>query len=269
MAKRGTAGRGRAPASTDCIGREEPSRPPAIVGPVPGPTALRSLATQVRLRHGFSTAAMGSMGLINAPDPAPVLESRRRFAAELGVDPASITVVGAVHGTEVARVDAPRSLFADVDGLVTDRAGIALFATYADCYPLVAYDPHHHAVGLVHAGWRGTASGIAQRLVSVLMENFDTDPEALLVGIGPGICGACYEVGPEFADHFPDAVLTRAVGARMLLDLAEANRLQFLAAGVGADHIEVDGSCTLETADLFSHRRQPDGTRFAALVALR
>jgi len=236
---------------------------------VPGPTALRSLAAQKSLIFGFSTCGMGSMGLSHAPDPAPVLESRRRFAAELGLDPASITAIEAVHGANVARVDSARKLVPEVDGLVTDRPGIALFATYADCYPLIAYDPVHHAVGLAHAGWRGTASGIAERLLLALKDNFDSDPESLLVGIGPGICGACYEVGPEFADRFPEAVIKWAEGDRLNLDLAEANRLQFLAAGVDARHIEIDGSCTLESEDLFSHRRQPDGTRFAALVALR
>ena len=253
-------------------GCEETSRPGSaavIVGGVPRTTALHTLAGQPRLAHGFSTVAMGSMGLGPALDPLPVLESRRRFAAELGLDPASITPVGAVHGADLARVDVARQLVAEVDGLVTDTPGIALFATFADCYPLLAYDPVNQAVGLAHAGWRGTASGIAEKLVATMEANFDSDPGALLIGIGPGICGSCYEVGSEFADRFPDAVLAWREGRRLVLDLAEANRLQFLAAGVRADHIEVEGSCTLESENFFSHRGQPDGTRFAALVALR
>ena len=211
---------------------------------------------------------MGSMGLTHATDPLPVLESRRRFAGAVGIDPASLTPLGAIHGSEVARVEAAGALVPDVDGLVTDTLELGLFATFADCYPLIAYDPAHHAVGLAHAGWRGTAAGIAGRLVAALAENFGSEPGTLQVGIGPGICGACYEVGPEFADRFPEETLTRGEEGRLLLDLAEANRLQFLAAGVAADKIELSGDCTLESPAFFSHRGLPDGSRFAAVVAL-
>lgn len=212
---------------------------------------------------------MGSMGLTHAPDRARVLDSRRRFALEMGLEPASITSIGAVHGAAIELVDTAQPVVPEVDGLVTATSGVALFATFADCYPLLAYDPAAGAVGLAHAGWRGTAAGIAQRLVTALEQNFNSDPETLLIGIGPGICGGCYEVGPEFADRFPDSALRRGEGDRLMLDLAEANRLQFLAAGIRADHIEIEGSCTLESELFFSHRGQPDGTRFAALVALR
>ena len=211
---------------------------------------------------------MGSMGLTHAPDPVPVLESRRRFAGAVGIDPAWITPLGAVHGSDVGRVEAAGTLVPGVDGLVTDALRVGLFATFADCYPLIAYDPAHHAVGLAHAGWRGTAAGIAGRLVAALAENFGSEPGSLHVGIGPGICGACYEVGPEFADRFPEETLTRGAEGRLLLDLAEANRLQFLAAGVAAEKIELSGDCTLESPAFFSHRGLPDGSRFATLVAL-
>lgn len=231
--------------------------------------ALRSLASHRRLVHGFSTVAMGSMGLSHAPDPVPVLNSRSDFARLLGIDPTAITAVGAVHGSAVGRVDSAREVVPDVDALVTDTPGVGLLATFADCYPLLAYDPANHAIGLAHAGWRGSAGGIAEGLVESLRSNFGSRAETLQIGIGPGICGNCYEVGPEFADRFPEAVLRRGSDDRLLLDLAEANRLQFVAAGVDPARIELVAACTLESESLFSHRRRPDGARFAALVALR
>lgn len=216
--------------------------------------------------HGFSTSELGSVGLTHAPDKAAVLESRRRFLEELGLDGASLTVAGAVHGAQVARVDEPRESIDGVDALITDRPGVALFATYADCYPIVLWDPEHHAVGLVHAGWRGTEAGVANAAVKAMQQEFGSDPAALRAGIGPGICGLCYEVGAEVAARF-DPSFTRPSGDAFLLDLAAANRAQLQAAGV--KNIFSLDLCTKETEYLPSHRRDHDGTRFGAIVALR
>lgn len=207
--------------------------------------------------------------MTHAPDPESVLANRRRLAAAAGLAAEGLTVIGAVHGTRVARVDEPLALVEDVDGLITDRRGVALFAAYADCYPLVAYDPLRNVVGLAHAGWRGTAGGIAGSLVAALQREYGSQPADLWIGIGPGICGRCYEVGPEFTEHFAPEFLSPGTGDRLLLDLRAANRRQLESAGVDQARIGESELCTRESDELFSHRRQPDGTRFAGLVALR
>src|SRR5260370_1056818 len=96
------------------------------------------------------------MGLTHAPDPEAVMASRRQFARTLGIDAEPLTVAGAVHGNGVARVDEHLDVVKGVDALVTDRRGVALFATFADCYPIVLWDAEHRCAALVHAGWRGT-----------------------------------------------------------------------------------------------------------------
>ena len=212
---------------------------------------------------------MGSMALTNSSDPERVLENRRRFAAAAGVPSESITVVGAVHGAEVARIDAPAALVAGVDGLVTDSPDVSLFATFADCYPLVIFDPDLHALALGHAGWRGTKGGMAGQLVAALAREYGSDPAGMLAVVGPGICGECYEVGPEFAERFGASLLMAGRGDRLLLDLREANRLQLVAAGIPSDRITVVDTCTLESEEFFSHRRKPDGSRFATLAFFR
>ncbi len=206
------------------------------------------------------------MGLTNAPDPDRVHENRRRLAARLGRPVESLSALGAVHGAEVARLARPAALVAGVDGLVTDRQDVTLFATFADCYPLVLFDPARHALALGHAGWRGTQAGIAGRLVDALGREFGVEPGGLSAVIGPGICGRCYEVGPEFAGKFEAAVLREGRGDRLLLDLVEANRRQLIAAGIPERMITVVGTCTFESEEYFSHRRQPDGSRFATLA---
>jgi polyphenol oxidase len=236
---------------------------------VPVFLSIPPLAAERYVVHAFSTVPMGSMGLTHAVDPDLVAENRRRFARSLNVKPEWLTVVGAVHGSEVARVDRPVSLVKEVDAIVTDRPGVALFAVFADCYPLIVYDPVNRALGLAHAGWRGTEAGLAKKVVAMLKREYGSVASELRVGIGPGICGNCYEVGPEFAERFPPTVLKAGGGDRLLLDLVAANRHQFLEAGVLPRRIRALEFCTLESDRLFSHRRQPDGSRFAALAVLR
>jgi YfiH family protein len=231
------------------------------------PTVLHvpALAKQPGFVHAFSTLALGSM---RRRDGQLLTRERRDFAAVVGVDPRAIAFVGAVHGAEVVRADEP-GVYEGVDGLVTERPGLALFASYADCYPIVLYDPRQRAAGLVHAGWRGTLGGVAASAVRAMENEFGSRPAELLAGIGPGICGACYEVGPEVAKRFPEAVRRSHGDGRWLLDLAEANRWQLEAAGVRRARIQIHGACTRETSYLPSHRRSPDGARFGCLVALK
>jgi len=230
------------------------------------PAALHvpELADEPGLVHGFSTLALGSVGLKHAPDPEPVLASRRTFAGVLGLDGVELTTVGSVHGAAVARVDKPGGSVDDVDALITDDPSVALFATYADCYPIVLWDPEKRVAGLVHAGWRGTRAGVARAAVAFMEDEYGC--HHVRAGIGPGICGRCYEVGEDVASQFDARFITRS-GDQSLLDLAAANRAQLQDAGARA--IYDIGICTKEHYLFPSHRRSPDGKRFGAIVAVR
>jgi YfiH family protein len=231
------------------------------------PAALHvpELADEPGLVHGFSTVTVGSVGLKHAPDPGPVLAARRTFAGALGLEGVELTTIGSVHGADVARVDEPGGSVDDVDALVTDRPGVALFATYADCYPIVLWDPEKRVVGLVHSGWRGTLAGVATAAIGYMREEYGC--RHIRAGIGPGICGRCYEVGEEVAGKFDARLINPAPGGKWLLDLAAANRSQLESAG--ADAVYDIGICTKENYLFPSHRRHPDGTRFGAIVSLR
>jgi YfiH family protein len=228
---------------------------------------IPGLAAKPGLVHGFSTLALGSVGLTQAPDPEAALISRRDFARELGVDADPITTAGAVHGAAVARVDEPLEVIQGVDALITDRRGVALFATFADCYPIVLWDPEHRAAALAHAGWRGTLARVGPAALMAMRDAYGTMPGDVVAGIGPGICGRCYEVGEEVASQFDSRFVSGGSGDRMLLDLAASNRAQLEEDGVAQVHV-LD-LCTKETSYLPSHRRSPDGTRFGTIVALR
>jgi YfiH family protein len=228
---------------------------------------IPELESESGLLHGFSTLLMGNVGLSRAPDPEPVLASRRDFARSLGTDSAALTVVGAVHGATVARVDEPQGVVQGVDALVTDRRGVPLFATYADCYPIVLWDPQRRCVALAHAGWRGTVARVGPATVRKMADEYGSEPTNIRAGIGPGICGSCYEVGEEVASHFDPRFVKPGRDDRFFLDLAAVIRAQLNEAGVKEVHVL--GLCTKETLFLPSHRREPDGTRFGAIVALR
>ena len=225
---------------------------------------MPELADEPGLVHGFSTVAIGSVGLKHATDRSAVLASRQAFLRVMGLDGQALTAVGAVHGAGVARVDEPVDSVDDVDALVTDQPGVVLFATYADCYPIVLWDPEKRVAGLVHAGWRGTEAGVARAAVAFMRDEYGC--RHVRAGIGPGICGRCYEVGEEVALKFDARFVAPGSRGRWLLDLAAANAAQLEDAGVRA--VYDIGMCTKESYLFPSHRRMPDGTRFGAIVAL-
>jgi YfiH family protein len=143
--------------------------------------------------------------------------------------------------------------------------------------PLLFYDPRRPAVGVAHAGWRGTVAGMAEATVRAFVENFGTQPSDLRVVIGPSIGPCCYEIGPEVIaavqERLPTApaLLSRRDGKAAYFDLWKANRDLLVQAGVLDDHIEVSGLCTAHHADtFFSHRATGGATgRFAAVIGLR
>lgn len=225
--------------------------------------------------HGLSgrvpgTPGDGDIAYTEGAEPAGITQNRREFLAELGVGPGSLTLADQVHGSSVAAVraaDRGRGLppsfdgFADTDGLVTTETGLALGVIVADCVPLVLYDPVHHALGVVHAGWRGTVAMIAARAIETMAEHFGTRPPDVLAGIGPSIGPCCYEVGDEVIAAWRSSGMDCADEAvrdgerRSHLDLWTANRLVLESAGLFREHIEAANVCVhCEAGKYFSHR---------------
>jgi hypothetical protein len=163
----------------------------------------------------------------------------------------------------------------NTDGLVTDEPGLALLLRFADCQPILLYDPEHHALGLAHAGWRGVVQGIARRTVEAMQEAFGTRPETLIAGLGPAIGPCCYTVGHKVAAAMGYALpdwnrVMRAIGEdTWRFDLPAANAQQLAATGVRA--IEQAHICTAcHNDEFFSHRADHGTTgRFAVVAYLK
>ena len=210
-------------------------------------------------------------------DPAAVAENRHRIYAHLDLAPEQVVLTGQVHGSHVARVDATDGgrVLPNTDGLVTDVPEAALLLRFADCQPILLYDPAHHALGLAHAGWRGVALGIARRAVEAMQEAFDTEPSDLVVGLGPAIGPCCYTVGHEVAaamgyalPHWKQVMHVQDEDT-WRFDLPAANAQQLIAAGVC--QIEQASLCTsCHNDEFFSHRADGGQTgRFATVAYLQ
>jgi purine-nucleoside/S-methyl-5'-thioadenosine phosphorylase / adenosine deaminase len=210
-------------------------------------------------------------------EPERVRENRQRSFRALDLNPTSIFDVWQVHGREVVFADRPRKpedAYHQADVLLTDRPGVTLFMRFADCVPIVLYDPRQGVVGLVHAGWRGTVKRTPAAAIQAMQTRYHCRPADILAGIGPSIGSHHYPVGMEVVQHVQNAFGARAAAflvqqnGQANLDLWLANRMVLEDCGV--EKIEVSGLCTAcNPGDWYSHRGEGGRTgRFGALIAL-
>ncbi len=238
------------------------------------------------LRHGFSTRLGGysrdyfaSLNMRELPAENPTFPEKHRllFREALGLQKGMIVYGEQVHGNEVATIDRViPSPLPNIDGLVTDRKGIILMAFFADCVPLYFLAPKVPAVGLVHAGWRGTLLSIAVEAVKKITEIWSLSPADILVGIGPSIGACCYEVDSKIKDNFcnQNNMYQKAFSLvdhnRYLLDLQLVNIIQLREHGIKDENISTNNICTSCNSQLFySYRRDKGLTgRMAGLISL-
>ena len=210
-------------------------------------------------------------------EAARVRENRNRSLAAMGRRLESMFDVWQVHSADYVLSRAPRHPdegYQKADIILTDTPGVTLYMRFADCVPVLLYDPVRAVVGMVHAGWLGTVRGAARVAVQAMAAGYGSRPADILAAIGPSIGVDHYEVGADVLDQVAQAfgaegtMLVQVRGDRSYLDLWAANRIQLQQLGV--DQIEVAGLCTAcHTDDWFSHRAEKGRTgRFGALIAL-
>lgn len=259
------------------------------------PEAWLLRAPNLDLPHGFATRLGGvsdgpfaslNLGLSSGDAPALVEANRDRVLTAFGVDREAVTAFDQVHGDRI--LEAGPSWFEEqADAAVSASPGAFLVVSVADCFPLLFHDPVRGVIGAAHCGWRGTVLGLAGKVVSAMVARHGSRPRDVRVAIGPGIRGACYQVGPEVAESFrsagfPAAVVRRERGEvapaakspsqarqevtasasaivtedRYRLDLPAANRWSLRGAGVPDANVVDLGRCThCEPERFFSHRR--------------
>ena len=245
------------------------------------------------LVHGVTTRKGGvskgpffslNLGTQTGDDPHRVFCNLNKLLSHLSWDSPSVVIPNQVHGKNVVLITkeswgndtAPHGLvLSGVDGLTTKEKGVLLMIKVADCIPVFLYDPANPAISLIHAGWRGTASGIIAQGVVAMKESFGTKPKTIKAGIGPGIGACCYEVREDVRETFLKQKLDNSawqMGAdkKIFLDLKRAIFLKLISCGLHKENIEVASECTSCNPDLFfSHRRDKGQTgRMAAMMGL-
>lgn len=230
--------------------------------------------------HGFSTRLGGSstgpfaglnLGLKGGDDPGIVAKNRQRFLNVWGKSTQDLFYGEQVHGKNVFRVTAEfikqsvREIPA-TDALVTAEKQVLLGAFSADCLLVILLDRKTPAVGIAHAGWRGTLGGILAAVVQSMENNFQSEPGSLEVLMGPAIGPCCYAVGKEVLDFCAgspwgkEAVFYPGPGPENpFLDLQRTNRNILCRAGVQPANIFMNGYCTHCRGDLFYSYRGAGG----------
>jgi YfiH family protein len=284
----------------------------------------RHLSALPWLAHGFSTRVAGfsrvygngdlNLGFTKDDSKAAVERNRAAFLQELGtvatrrraskrgkIPGWPLITLRQIHSDVIHRIESPPSEPLFGDGMITATPGLLLAIQTADCLPVILVDARTHAVGVFHAGWRGTVQRIVEKGVGEMHRCFGSRPRDLKAAIGPGIQGCCYEVGEEVRTKFesqfeygsklfrevkesdpvrekyPLLFLTaRAPGHSVLpkkifLDLVEANRQQLLAAGLPKKNIESSPLCTnCHPEMLFSYRAEKGKTgRMMGVAGIR
>ena len=281
-----------------------------------------SLAKIVWLAHGFSTRHGGvsqayggnalNLGFTTHDSRSAVENNRQAFASAVLARPADtqlkcgqvpwpIVTARQIHSDLIHFVSSRPDYPLAGDGLITRTPNLLLAVMAADCLPIMIVDTKQQAVGIFHAGWRGTLKRIAEKGAGELRRHFRSRPADMKAAIGPGIRDCCYQVGPEVREKFegqfgyasslfretkesdevrqkyPLLFLNqRAPGhgehpEKIFLNLAEANRRQLIDAGISPQDISDLNRCTCCRPDVFfSHRAEKGMTgRMLAAVGVR
>lgn len=164
------------------------------------------------------------------------------------------------------------------DGLYTDRPNLFLALCFADCVPVYFYDPVRSLAGIAHAGWKGTALGIAASMVDTWVSREGSNPADIHAVIGPAIGACCYTVDDHVIDKIRNLPLQQEDKAFLTikegeyrLELKEVNRQLLVHAGIPNSQIKVSSLCTsCEHSLFFSHRRDRGKTgRMMSFIGLK
>ncbi len=228
--------------------------------------------------HGFSTREGGitvdppkaslNLSWTRCGSPEEVIANFKIFAEGAGIDYDDMAVVNHEHGANVLRIaheHRGRGFYKDplppCDGIITDDPTVTLVTSHADCGAYFFYDPVHRAIGMAHAGWKGTLLRIGAEMARRMAEEFDTDPSDIIAATGPCICRDCFEVdadlGEKFQSEFGYPGISRpGRQGKAYVDLELAAAVQFVEAGIRPESITLMNACTYENRrHFFSHRR--------------
>ncbi len=234
------------------------------------------LAYGNRMIHGFSQKPH----TVGGPDfdRSLVLSHREALCQALNLPVENLVVPAQTHSKTVRHHTDTN--FSATDGIILTQPGIPVMLMFADCTPVLLYDPNQHVGAVVHAGWRGTSQAITQEAIQQLIQHYGVSADQLIGVVGPSIGACCYEVSQEVVTAVKETLPEHAQSklthpnpdptrANPHVDLKWANTQQMIAAGLSPDNVEVMSTCTqCQPETLWSYRRGEHGRQAAIMMLL-
>ncbi len=226
------------------------------------------------LRHGFlgrnGGNSQGAFASLNVSfsvgdDPQAVKDNYCAMKGAVGMAGTRMVTMRQRHGDHVIDVAVPCKDAGEGDAMVTEAPGVFLGVLTADCVPILCWanTPRRKLAAVIHAGWRGTLSGVAAKTVRHIENRYGTGPQELWCAVGPAIGPCCYEIGADVSEPLVRAWGDTAEASRecrdgkTYLDLRRLNTALLAAAGVPEERISTTGPCTACSAtEFFSYRRE-------------
>lgn len=256
---------------------------------------FQNLSSFPNIKHFISTREGGesqeafkglNLGLHVSDDANLVVENRKKLADSLTTPFENFVYANQTHSDHVAiltqehqgrGITSYEDAIPDTDALVTNQKNIYLTILTADCVPLLFYDKEKQVIGAAHAGWKGTVQKIGLKTLQKMMQEFDSQPTDVWVGIAAHIQVHNYEVGGEVVQATEEAFGTKdkylfwnQATKHYHLDLTYANKQPLIEAGIPAENIEVSDHCVFDNPKLFYSSRYGKGKtgRFATGIML-
>lgn len=210
-----------------------------------------------------------NVGLNTAEDQNRVWQKRSQFLEQLGIPVSSVVFARQIHSSTVHYVTNPGTVDG-ADGYITDRPGLALAIQVADCAAVFIADRSRGVIGAAHAGWKGAASSIIKKTVS-MMQSKGAKPENMQAWISPCIGVTRFEVGEEVAELFPSEYVLRAGFKKPHIDLKAYVSSHLMQCGLAENRIYTDPGCTYDDSEQFySYRRDKERAgRMLGLIMMR
>ncbi len=230
------------------------------------------------VKHCFSTRVGGvsngkystmNLSYTNGDDKEKVDENFKRICNIIGAEPSNLVFSKQTHTVNIVNITKLGEIVPpDTDGMITNLKGAVLCSSYADCVPLIFYDPNKKVIASSHSGWRGTVGEIGRLTVERMSNDYGCNPHDIVAVIGPSICMDCYEVDDTVVREVmkmnidvPPSALLQKGGGKYQLDLKELCKSTLIKSGVKETHILKSDICTCCNSQYLHSHRATKGER--------
>ena len=243
-----------------------------------------------KLTHCFTTKLAGrnkelNLQLNEVANREEIIENYQKICSTIGVDYKDLVFSNQIHEDTIRHIDSTNRgegvtksrIESGCDGMVTDSNDIALITFYADCVPVLFYDPVMNVAAMSHAGWRGTVKKIGVKTVEAMNEAYGCKAKDVIACIAPSIGPCCFEVDELVVEQFKKAfsfwekLIEPSENDKSKINLWKANSMQLIEVGLKEENVQVSDLCTVCNNNVFYSYRADKGKtgRMGAIMKLK